>query len=341
MKLLVTVLIDTYNQERYIEQALVSVLEQDLPPRDIEIVVVDDGSTDRTPEIIQKFAPRVRLLRKKNGGQASAFNAGFSESHGQFVAFLDGDDWFATGKLAAVVKVLQEHPEVGAVGHGYYEVNEATNEVRICAAHEPRFLHLATPDASRRAYLDWRFFLTSNLTVRRRILHRVIPIPETLTFNADAPIAMASMAVGLQVIEKPLAYYRRHADNRWAVDSKDMVRVRRRDEMNERMFDVLEPLLIRLGVPSESIVSLLYPPWIDTSRSNLRTYGGSRVNVLRTEMRSFRSEFKNPSIRYRLFKYIVVGAMTLLLPPRGFYRMREWYGQRNLRRFRERLFKST
>ena len=70
----ISVLIDTYNQERYIEQAIMSVLEQDFPAEEIEILVVDDGSTDRTPEIVGNFVPRVRYLRKENGGQASVFN---------------------------------------------------------------------------------------------------------------------------------------------------------------------------------------------------------------------------------------------------------------------------
>ncbi len=72
----ITVLIDTYNHERFVEQALVSVLEQEALAGDAEILVVDDGSTDRTPELVREFAPRVRHLYKTNGGQASAFNAG-------------------------------------------------------------------------------------------------------------------------------------------------------------------------------------------------------------------------------------------------------------------------
>jgi glycosyltransferase involved in cell wall biosynthesis len=83
MKPLVTGLIDTYNHERYIEQAIVSVLEQGLSAEELEIVVVDDGSTDGTASIVEKFAPRVRHVRKKNGGQASAFNVGYRESRGR------------------------------------------------------------------------------------------------------------------------------------------------------------------------------------------------------------------------------------------------------------------
>ena len=66
----VSILVDTYNHERFIEKALASVLEQDYPAADREIIVVDDGSTDKTPAIIQKFATQVCAIRKRNGGQA-------------------------------------------------------------------------------------------------------------------------------------------------------------------------------------------------------------------------------------------------------------------------------
>ncbi len=77
---IVSALIDTYNQEHFLEQALVSVFEQGLSPSELEIVVVDDGSTDNTASLVAKFAPRVRYIHKKNGGQVSAFNAGRSRN---------------------------------------------------------------------------------------------------------------------------------------------------------------------------------------------------------------------------------------------------------------------
>ncbi len=123
MKPTVTVLIDTYNHERFIEEAIVSVLEQDFPASEMQILVVDDGSTDRTSEIVRKFEPHVRLLRKKNGGQASAFNAGIPEARGAVVAFLDGDDWWAKDKLSVVTEYLAVRPRIGVVGHGIYEVD--------------------------------------------------------------------------------------------------------------------------------------------------------------------------------------------------------------------------
>src|SRR5215469_11388216 len=99
----VSVLIDTYNHEPYIERAITSVLEQDMPMDGVEILVVDDGSTDGTPEIARRFEPRVRYLRKPNGGQASAFNFGFAQLQGDIIALLDGDDWWEKEKLRLVL----------------------------------------------------------------------------------------------------------------------------------------------------------------------------------------------------------------------------------------------
>src|SRR3977135_604635 len=106
----VSVLLDTYNHEQYIEQAITSVLEQDMSMANVEILVVDDGSTDRTPEIIRKFEPRVRVLSKPNGGQASAFNFALPQTNGDIIAMLDGDDWWVKQKLRRVLETLQENP---------------------------------------------------------------------------------------------------------------------------------------------------------------------------------------------------------------------------------------
>ena len=104
---LFSVLIDTYNHERFIEEAVQSVLAQDFPISEREILVVDDGSTDRTPEILRKFEPQIRILPKTNGGQASAFNLGIPECRGQLIAFLDGDDSWTPNKLRVVCDVME------------------------------------------------------------------------------------------------------------------------------------------------------------------------------------------------------------------------------------------
>jgi glycosyltransferase involved in cell wall biosynthesis len=95
-----------------------------------EILVVDDESTDRTPEIVRRFQPHVRLIRKTNGGQASAFNADIPETRGEIIAFLDGDDWWAKEKLKVVTNYLGARPHVGLVGHGIYKVDSDTGNMK-------------------------------------------------------------------------------------------------------------------------------------------------------------------------------------------------------------------
>lgn len=335
MKPLVTALIDTFNHERYIEAALVSVLEQGLSPSELEVVVVDDGSTDKTSEIIQKFLPRIKYVRKKNGGQASAFNAAFPEVTGQIVAILDGDDWWAKGKLATVLEELERHPEIPAVSHAYYRFYEETNEAKVVGPPETILVNMASPQAAHLAQQQWIYLIMGALTVRRKVLEQVIPIPEALVFSADSMIATASMALGVRVLPQPLSYYRFHSANLYAINPDDRAKLRRRYEMDEIMCNQISPMLLRLGVAPECVSAFLDPVWIAIHRYKLRTFGGSRFETLQTEMLDFRASYPNPSLGYRLFKYLVMGPATLLLPPRRYYELRDWYAGQNLGRFRD------
>jgi glycosyltransferase involved in cell wall biosynthesis len=339
MKPLITALVDTYNHERYIEQALVSVLEQGLSPAELEIVVVDDGSTDTTPSIIQKFAPRVKHIRKKNGGQASAFNAGFAESRGEILAILDGDDWWAEGKLALVADALEKNPEMAAVGHGYYEFHEETKEARVCVPPARGVVNIAIPGWTRSAGSLRPFLVAGALTVRRRVLDWIMPLPEEMVFMADTAIQAAAMVMGALILEEPLLYYRYHSQNLYSIASKDKERLRRRSEMTELVYSRVYRMLIELGVPAESASLLQEGGWMEGKRGRMRLCGGSRLEAFRTEMRSFRIDSKNPSVGYWLFKYLIVGTATLLLPARRFYEFRHWYAERQLGQYRERLLK--
>ena len=337
---LVTALIDTYNHERYIDQALVSVLEQGLSSAELEIVVVDDGSTDKTPEIIRKFAPRVKHVRKVNGGQASAFNAGFAEAHGEIIATLDGDDWWAKGKVNAVVSAFEADSKVPAVSHGYYEFHEETGEAKICVPSGRRLLSVETPEAIHEALMTWRYLPMGALTLRRNVMEWIMPIPEEMVFMADTALQCAAIVMGTLVLDEPLLYYRHHAQNLYAVNAKDPAKLRRRSDMTELVYDRLYRRLMELGVPREKVVALLYPEWIRTRRFSLGTFGGSRLKTFRTEMDAFHLVYKHPSVGYRFFKYGIVGAATLLLPPRWFYYMRDLYWKRELGRLRDRLWKA-
>jgi glycosyltransferase involved in cell wall biosynthesis len=318
-----------------------SVLEQGLSPAELEVVVVDDGSTDKTPEIIQKFAPRVKHVRKANGGQATAFNAGFAETHGEIVATLDGDDWWAKGKLNSVVSVLEANADVAAVSHGYYEFHEDTQEAKPCGPPDARILSIDTPDAIHEALITWPYLLMGALTLRRRVMEWIMPIPEEMVFMADSALQCAAIVMGTLVLKEPLFYYRYHASNLYAVDTKDITKLRRRSDMTELVYSHLYRRLLELGVPQEKVTALLYPNWITAKRFSLGTFGGSRWKAFKTEMQAFHSEYRRPNPGYSFFKYVIVGGSTLLLPPRWFYYMRDQYSKRQLGRLRDRLWKAA
>lgn len=107
----VSCVIPAYNAARYIAEALDSVCRQTYPVR--EIIVVDDGSTDGTAEVVRRFPRDVIYMRKANGGHAAARNAGLGLARGDFVAFLDADDFWEPEKMARQLDAFRRRPELG------------------------------------------------------------------------------------------------------------------------------------------------------------------------------------------------------------------------------------
>ena len=117
---LISVIIPAYNAERWLGGAITSALAQTW--RDLEVIVVDDGSNDGTVGVVQEFSDaRLVLVRQANLGQSAALNRGVAESRGEFIKLLDADDWLNPGHLAAMISVLGDGGnEVAACGWGYF-----------------------------------------------------------------------------------------------------------------------------------------------------------------------------------------------------------------------------
>jgi len=107
----VSVVIPAYNAAWCVRKAIDSVLAQDF--RDFEVIVVDDGSIDDTASVLAGYGDAIRVVHKTNGGLSSARNAGIRAARGEFVAFLDADDWWLPGKLGKQVSFMRQYPAVG------------------------------------------------------------------------------------------------------------------------------------------------------------------------------------------------------------------------------------
>jgi len=121
----VSVIIPTYNRAQFLPEAVESVFKQTY--RDFEIIIIDDGSTDNTPEIIRQFSTTVKSYRQKNEGVSVARNKGVELAAGEYLCFLDSDDLLLENALQNCVTFLDQHPEVGLCYGRVHYIDEQGN----------------------------------------------------------------------------------------------------------------------------------------------------------------------------------------------------------------------
>ncbi len=131
---LVSIITPSFNQAPFLEKTIRSVLEQDYPH--IEYLLADGGSTDGSAEIIQKYAGRLAWwVSEKDRGQADAINKGLSRAKGEYVAWINSDDYYMPGAVSQAVKALQENPEAGLV-FGKVQVVDKDEEILNILAYD-------------------------------------------------------------------------------------------------------------------------------------------------------------------------------------------------------------
>ncbi|OAM92863.1 Glycosyl transferase family 2 [Pelosinus fermentans] len=203
---LVSVIIDNYNYGRFIGEAIESVLRQTFT--NYELIIVDDGSNDNSRGIIDsyyhKHSEKIVLVYKENGGQASAFNAGFKVAKGDIIAFLDSDDYWFEEKLA---KVVEAHKEHAIVQHNLIKGEKKFYDILESPYRQAWFRQYG--------YYD-NFVPTSALSFTHKLLNKIFPIPETnaVKICADAYIIGHALYLdNIYSIEDCLGFYRVHGNN--------------------------------------------------------------------------------------------------------------------------------
>ena len=243
---LVTALIDTYNYGHFIEEAIESVISQDFPADQLEILVVDDGSTDDTKERVSKFGKTVQYLHKPNGGQASAFNFGLERANGKFVALLDADDYWLPSKLRKVVEQFEKHPKAGLVYHPFCEFVVETGVWRDGPFNEVS----GEVSQDRKKLLLYTACQTSGLTFRTSLVGKLLPLNEKMIISSDGLLAALIVFLGpIVAIPEPLAVYRIHGSNLYYQSSKGIDRIRqsRRIEALKILLDEMDKWLVGHG----------------------------------------------------------------------------------------------
>lgn len=199
---LVSVVIATYNMANYLPLAVRSALAQTYG--NIEVLIIDDGSTDGTAEAVAPFLadPRVRYRKQGNGGQALAKNRGIRDSSGEYVAFLDADDLWTPDKLEAQMPLFAASPAVGVVYSAFAYIDEKGDRLPVV----PGKLHRGRVSAP---LLIFNFVGFGTAVVKRECFERFGVFNENLRMGIDYDLWLRfSTQYEFDYVDRQLLYYR-------------------------------------------------------------------------------------------------------------------------------------
>jgi glycosyltransferase involved in cell wall biosynthesis len=198
MAVSITAIVTAFNSERFISEAIASIRAQTSPPD--EIVVVDDGSTDRTGEIVAELGSDIRYHWQENQGEGAARNRGVALARSDFIAFLDADDAWPLMRTAAMRHCLQAGPPADIVcGRFRYFRNETWQAALLPASARPEMTMLVFGCA----------------LIRRGVFDRVGPVGEKMRIGCDLDWYLRSIEIGIcpKLLNEVTLLYRRHDDN--------------------------------------------------------------------------------------------------------------------------------
>ncbi|HSF76318.1 MAG TPA: glycosyltransferase [Microcoleus sp.] len=200
----VSVVIPAYNCADYVGQAVESVLHQTIA--DWEIIVVDDGSRDHTRLVLEKYSDRIRYIYQQNQGVSIARNCGIELARGEFIAFLDADDYFLPNKIAAQLAVFAARPHLGIVHSGWRLVNSIGEPLKEVKPWQN------VPKLDLEMWLRWKPVLPSAMVFRRHWLERAggfdprFPPAE----DTDLVLRLALMGCEAEWLQQVTVCYRQH-----------------------------------------------------------------------------------------------------------------------------------
>jgi hypothetical protein len=211
----VSILSNNYNYGRFLGEAVDSALTQSYP--NIEVIVVDDGSTDNSREVLAAYGDRIRAVLKENGGQATAYNVGFAASKGDIICLLDADDIYKPDKVEHVVRILEDNPSFGWCFDVVRQFDDRTGECYPWSTtHESGKWDVRAATAAGKPPLVPT--ASSGLSFRRKTAEQIFPMPELMRIttgsSSDAYIKWIALALDEGwMSEAELTLMRVHSSN--------------------------------------------------------------------------------------------------------------------------------
>ena len=206
----VSVIIPAYNRADYIKQTIDSVLNQSYS--NIELNVIDDGSTDGTREILESYGDKLKILEhpgRVNKGQSAGINLALNIVDGKYTAILDSDDYWELDKIEGQVSYLEENPEIGLVYGNGTAVNE--NNEYLYDIYGPG--HVEENEAGN-VLMDCYFLLPNNSLVRTEVINKAGMFDESLRSAQDHDMAIRIAEItNIAYEDKIVFHYRRHSDS--------------------------------------------------------------------------------------------------------------------------------
>jgi hypothetical protein len=236
----ISIIITNFNYARYLEAAIQSALSQTYDR--VQVIVVDDGSTDHSSEIIKEYEAEIMPIFKANGGQASAFNVGFHASDGDIIIFLDADDVLRPETAARVAREFERDPSLAKV-HYRLEIVDADGHSlgRVVPVSSVPLPQGNLRDRLLVAPGDFAYPPCSGNAFSARVLRQILPMPERAwRISADTYLLNVSPLLGsVSALEQVGGSYRLHDTNAVHSSSFDLERIRQtiqRTHLTNAMF---------------------------------------------------------------------------------------------------------
>ncbi|RMF24139.1 MAG: FkbM family methyltransferase [Cyanobacteria bacterium J083] len=243
-KPLVSIVINNYNYENFLSEAIESALSQTY--QQIEVIVVDDGSSDHSCEVIQQYSDCLIAVFQENGKQAIALNRGFALSRGEIIIFLDADDYLYPDAVESVVASWK--PNVAKVHYRLTVVDSCKQPLGYSLPQGGQPLSRGQVWQTLLERGGYRGVPMSGNAIAQAVLAQVFPIPVEYRLTADDYLSTLVPFYGEVIaIDQPLGIYRIHDRNQWAIHTVTGSRFRRFLEQFLVKKDILGQKALQLG----------------------------------------------------------------------------------------------